>query len=447
MSLCRWWRKLWAMVAWVPRLQLTRAPLPVTTAADISVEKPKLSGRDRAMLAPRRARRLAVQRVAKLRKRLEAAVARGDKKTVSHLQRVLLNADSVKLAATAEAIRKQRRRLPGKVTARDVVEAAFSLDMHRAPDEDVRLYPKRKSDTEFRPIHVFGVRNHARQVVFNWALEPRTRLDKTRQFAWCGGRPAAARAVLQHIDQGARWACSLDIKSFFPSISREWVITHLPMPGEVTRETAIPSEDHIRPEGCGLSRAYWRPLSDLSLRIAAGRGMPQGSACSPLIAEFVVSQILSVLPPEVRVVNYADNFLLLANTREELEQAVQDLGGAVTHHPAGPFTLTRGPIRRVAQGAEFLGYRFESYRGRASAQPTSDALRECASELMGRMRDVVRGRPRAVGRFRSFCRGWAAAFSMWSRAVENIRGALFWGAVRLGRAAVDRLRDIMSTVP
>lgn len=402
-------------------------------------------------MAPRRAQEQAARQTEKIEGRIAAAEARGDHKTAAFLQRTLLASSVGKIAAVTETLRKRRHRRGSPIAHPKRVEMALSLDMARAPDEDVRLYPKRKTDTQFRPIHVFGVRNHARQKLLIRALEPRLSLDATRQFAWYGGRPAAISVAINHINcGGARWAIEVDIKSFFQNIIRGWVIARLQelgVPEDVIRATVFPDESHIRCEGYGLNRSLWRPLSRYPLLAQAGLGVPQGGACSSLIAEIIVSEILSALPLSIGVVNYADNFLLLARTRRELEQALQDLQCATRRHQAGRFELQVGPIRRVADGFDFLGYHLHHYKGEAFAEPSKDSLREAATEIVKRTRDLMRQRPNARRRLSSYCSGWSSAFSLWPRATQNVTSALFWGMIRSGPAAVARREDIMSCAP
>nr|WP_246526769.1 reverse transcriptase domain-containing protein [Plastoroseomonas hellenica] len=322
--------------------------------------------------------------------------------------------------------------------------------MRQVPDEPVRLYAQPKDKGGWRPIHVYGVQNHARQIILGWMIQPRVQLDP-RQFALQGGVPAAIAAAKDQINHhNARWAVEVDFTNCFGTIDREWAVNRLRglgVPEQVTRATAFPDDNYVRTPTSSdwlWSDRYLSLPGPLTLRSQARSGVPQGAACSSLIAEIAISDILSALQITDQVVVYADNVLLMAPTRRELERLADTLGSAALRGSAGRFALKRGKVRRVDWGFDYLGHRIHSYRGKAHVEPSRAAMEDCAKTIMKRMRDVVRGKPRALRRLRSFCRGWAAAFSMWSRVVENIRGALFRGAMLLGRAAVDRLRDIMA---
>jgi hypothetical protein len=319
----------------------------------------------------------------------------------------------------------------------------------------VEDYSRRKGLSGYRPIHKFGVGDHARQLVLNAAVQPRLHLDP-RQFAAQGGRPAAIRAAIEHVNlHGARWAVQVDITNFFPSIDREAAISRLSaraVPEEVSRGTIFPIAERLTlSEHTLVHFAYstWMPTPS-TLTAQAQQGIPQGGACSSIVAEIVVSEILSALPPSVLVVNYADNFLMMARTRRELEQVTRDLSAAVERpcqHPAGAFQLHQGPMRRISDGVEFLGYRLHHYQGLAYVEPTRDAKRKFARRFMALLADVARCRRNGTSRLRAYVRGWRNAYSAWRRVDRNIGSALFWGMFRLipglRRVAVDRMHLIM----
>lgn len=428
--------------------------------------RPRLDWADRALLAPRRAQRQAERETERLLARIRAAIERGDQRTAASLQGILLRSSSGKIVAVKEATKKRRhQRSVGSPTAqrlqpvsanqgqpgvsvrpRTMVEIALTLDMEQPPAEEVIVYPKQKGPSDYRPIHVFGLGNHARQLLFNRALGPFLALDGTRQFAWSGGRQTAARTVMRHIEDGARFACEVDIRCFYESISRGWVCVNLPIPEEITRATVIPDDRQYQYKGWGLSTS-WRPLSPIGLNARAVRGMPQGSACSAIIGEFIVAQILSALPPESSVVNYADNFLVLGRTRREVEQTLQTLAGAVGRHPAGEFALTAGKIRQTSWGFDFLGYHFESYQGRAFVQASEAARHEAATKIVRVIRAVAKRQPHSLRRLQLYCRGWASSFALWPAVSRVVEAFLFWSTVRLGRDAIGRLNEIMCCAP
>jgi Reverse transcriptase (RNA-dependent DNA polymerase) len=116
---------------------------------------------------------------------------------------------------------------------------------------------------------------------------------------------------------------------------------------------AISDEDGEPPQGPSYS-----PINDglPDSKVAEPRlGLPQGSAASPAIVERLLTPVLELLP-QGKVVRYVDNFLIMADSREEAVSMLSALGDALAHHPAGSFS---GKIKvRYSPGdtVEFLGY-------------------------------------------------------------------------------------------
>jgi Reverse transcriptase (RNA-dependent DNA polymerase) len=61
---------------------------------------------------------------------------------------------------------------------------------------------------------------------------------------------------------------------------------------------------------------------------AARRGIPQGSAASPLLAEMLLAPLLFQVPEggKVVVVAYADNILVMAKTASDADAMTESLG-------------------------------------------------------------------------------------------------------------------------
>lgn len=241
-----------------------------------AVESLSLTKAARARLDPKRAVRRAGLDKDKLKRRIAAALHRGDNPTARNLQGVLLRSFGGKLASLNQANRKVK--LTARLRARALVEEAINLDIGAEQSEEVIIFAKRKGANDFRAIHEFGLCNRARQILLAEALKPFVRIDAARQFALRGGRDAAVEAVKRHIAEGAKFACEIDISSFYPSINRDWVAANSPMQTEIIRAVAIPDDyPSTTYRGCGIY-PIWRPASSISLNAKAARGLPQGSA-------------------------------------------------------------------------------------------------------------------------------------------------------------------------
>ena len=116
---------------------------------------------------------------------------------------------------------------------------------------------------------------------------------------------------------------------------------------------------------------------------AARRGIPQGSAASPLLAEMLLAPLLFPVPAgdQVAVVAYADNILVMAKTASDADAMTNSLGLALKKHPAGQLSPkiklfpTGGPI-------DFLGHRLTAHADEVHVQPTP----QNREKFEGRMR-------------------------------------------------------------
>lgn len=168
-------------------------------------------------------------------------------------------------------------------------------------------------------------------------------LDKAMDPASFGYRPArsvsqALALARRHMRSGAKWALDADIQSFFDEAPHTLLLR------ELENWVADPR---------------LRELAAMWLRSASpnGRGLPQGSPISPILANMFLHPLdTAIASAGLRHVRYADDFIVLCETRMEAEQA---------HRAIGAFLLRRGlafnarktSVRRIDRDLIFLGER------------------------------------------------------------------------------------------
>ncbi len=112
-------------------------------------------------------------------------------------------------------------------------------------------------------------------------------------------------------DQGFRWILDADLRSFFDSIDHDLLLARLrrclgersPMAGWI--------QSWIR-------ATVW----DGAELLCVERGVPQGSPLSPILANFYLHEFdARMRAAKMHLIRYADDFLLLARTPFELEEA------------------------------------------------------------------------------------------------------------------------------
>jgi hypothetical protein len=122
----------------------------------------------------------------------------------------------------------------------------------------------------------------------------------------------------------------------------------------------------------------------------------------------------------VAIINYADNFLLLASSEEKLQKAVEDLTKAVGNLPGGHFHLKPYENTTLASGITFLGHQLYEASGtlRIGITETNDShffneLIRIDDKFHQLKLDSAGGKQKGiklVAEFHAFSHGWLAAF-------------------------------------
>lgn len=315
---------------------------------------------------------------------------------------------------------------------------------HKGRHDRYTLFPVKKGQT-FRPMHAFGMFDRVRQKLL---LEAYGGLLETSQASYSGrgkgGHHAAIRQIEQLIsDPKIRCVATLDLKSAYPSMDREWLKANLPIPAKYITSTIL-LEDRNEPEGhlmadaCGTARTRARlkgigqGLDGLSYIYAyllwthSLVGLPQGAATSTAIANHVISIILKdvELPVGVRLVNVADDFAVLGPSFAAVDAAVETLCEAFASHPAGSFVMHRSNARTLAAGFEFLGMSFRRRKGTASCEPDDDCKHRGKLRILRSALLVAEGKAEGA-HLRSVVAATLGSFGNW-----QVKNNWVWSVLR-----------------
>jgi len=218
---------------------------------------------------------------------------------------------------------------PGRVASE-----AETLDLFSGEIEHAGFYQKPATTLQSaRVITIFGPRKKARQNMVRAVLEA-VHQPRPDQYTINGGVPEALKALVRDFNDGYFFATERDIRRFYQHIRREGLANILrPLPKRVV--------DSVVWDGRSDD---WADTDDLSTAVSADgllplRGLPQGSACSPIAAEMVVASLLAGLNDDVRVRAYADNVIILGRTENEVLAASEQLANLANAHSAGPLRL------------------------------------------------------------------------------------------------------------
>ena len=262
-----------------------------------------------------------------------------------------------------------------------------------------------------RPLGIPTVRDRVVQAAVKQVIEP----IFEREFLPCsyGFRPNrgckdALRAVDTMLQAQHTVVVDADIKSFFDTIGHDKLmelVSKRVQDGRVLRLI-----DAFLHQGI---------LEDGKERQEADEGTPQGGVISPLLANIYLHQLDEALTKEgYRLVRYADDFVVLCDSREEgervlglLTEVLKELG--LTLHPDKTHVVD---MQEAGASFEFLGYRFKNHKGKMLRYPRSKSIYK--------LREAVRGlTPRLSGqsmedivlRLNQTLSGWYAYFKHCSR--------------------------------
>ncbi|MEM7019150.1 MAG: CRISPR-associated endonuclease Cas1 [Pseudomonadota bacterium] len=160
-------------------------------------------------------------------------------------------------------------------------------------------------------------------------------------------RHAARDMIQMAYRDGYRWVFESDINDFFETVP--WA--HL-----LTRLDALFGED---PVASWLLRWMQAPLTlEDGATVERRAGLPPGSPLSPVLANLVLDDFDNDLSEAgLRLVRFADDFVVLCKTQEEAE-AVADQVTAALAEVGLKINLDKTGVRSFSQGFRFLGYLF-----------------------------------------------------------------------------------------
>ena len=262
-----------------------------------------------------------------------------------------------------------------------------------------------KSDGKKRPLGVPTIIDRVVQTSIRNAIEP----IFEKKFVGCshGFRPRrgckdALREVTRLLKAGRTWVVDVDIEQYFDSINKQRLMA------EVAKEIADGSLLDL------IQQFLEQDVMDGMKRWQPERGTPQGAVISPLLANIYLHPVdVAMTERGYKLVRYADDMVILCETREEAERALELLtellnGRELRLHPV----KTRLVDATVRPGFDFLGYRFfgnRRYPRPKSTMKLHESIREKTLRTNGDSLEVI------IKSVNATLRGWYEYFKHSSR--------------------------------
>jgi hypothetical protein len=321
------------------------------------------------------------------------------------------------------AVRANKKIKPRKRASLDrCLELATTLNLSRAIDEVSIIRPRLKKSGVLAVTHEFGIVGRTAHDIVGRIMQ---REIKPRPFQY--GNRGVHRAIKEAkklVNAGYIYTARLDIRDYFGSFTLEKLAIELPLPKEVVENAVVARHIKVKWEKDHWYRQHGHipfPHTDHLITLAC-RGLPAGSSCSQLVAEFMLAKLQWTLSPGLALLNYVDDFLLMALDEATLQKGIRALQEAVTKLRGGCFELILLEKNSALKGFEFLGHHLKLANGSlltTVASKPSDVFTGKTAKQLAKVSDLqlipgVISKQRALkllaGTYAT-AKGWAAAFS------------------------------------
>ena len=269
------------------------------------------------------------------------------------------------------------------------------------PKAAQRVWIPKLGSKELRPLGIPSVENRVVEMALRNALEPifeHTFAEHSYGFRPQRGAKDALRRVVDLLKRGKCWVVDADLKGYFDSIPQDKLLTAVGE--EVSDGAVLELIQRFLKQGVMESGKGWSPTEN---------GTPQGSVLSPLLANIYLNPLDQLMVRQGReMVRYADDFIILCESEEEAQQALQEVGqwveqAGLTLHP----TKTRLVDASQTGGFDFLGYHFERgmrWPRQKSLAKFKEAIRQKTKRTRsGSMKQIIEETNRTL-------RGWINYF-------------------------------------
>jgi RNA-directed DNA polymerase len=330
-------------------------------------------------------------RVRRLQTRIAKATRDQDWRRVQALQRFLVNSFSAKVLAVKRVSENDGKRTPGVdgeiwTTPGAKWQALQRLDSRGLrPQPSRRVYIPKRGSNKKRPLGIPAMIDRAQQALHLQGLEPvaETRADP-HSYGFRRGRgthDAIARAFnLLARTTSAPWILEGDIKGCFDNFGHRWLEEHVPMDKKVLS---------------GWLKAGYVESGKL---FPTEAGTPQGGIASPTLANIALDGLEAVLAERfgrtattksrlrVRLVRYADDFVITGSSKELLEHEVQPCVEAFLAERGLELSQEKTRITHISEGFDFLGQNVRKYNGKLLIKPSARNVKA----FLDQVRETIR---------------------------------------------------------
>lgn len=236
----------------------------------------------------------------------------------------------------------------------------------------------RKSNGKLRPLGIPTMKDRAMQALYLMALDPvaETTADN-HSYGFrkerCAGDAIHQCYIILSKKSSPQWVLEGDIKGCFDHISHEWLLNNIPMDKVMLRKWLK--------SGFVFNKQLF-PTEE---------GTPQGGIISPTLANMTLDGIQKLLAdnfpidyrpfkttycPKIHLIRYADDFIITARSKEELEHKVLPLIREFFQARGLTLSEEKTKITHIDEGFDFLGFNIRKYKGKFLIKPSKESQKK-----------------------------------------------------------------------
>ena len=391
--------------------------------------------------------------VRKTQLKIAQATGEGNWRRVKRLQRMLTHSFYGRCLAVRRVTENRGRKTPGvdgetwgSPQAKLRAVGSLSKQLGYRPKPPRRVWIPKPGKQEKRPLGIPTMLDRAMQALFLQALEPV--VESTSDPKSYGFRPdrstADAMVELFHLlapQTAAVWILEGDIKGFFDNINHEWLCQNVCMDRTVLRK--------------------WLKAGVVDRRqlTATEAGTPQGGIISPCWANATLNGLETQLRKhllqrlgakrlknrKVQVVRYADDFVILADSKEFLEAEIKPWVEHFLSVRGVALSQEKTRITSITIGFDFLGWNFRKYVPKSpyrKAKLLIKPSKKNVSAFYRKVREIIQNtgamtQEALIGQLNPVLKGWSQYHSpvVAKQTFSKLVSLIFW---RLWRWAKRR---------
>lgn len=319
--------------------------------------------------------------VKRLQMRIAKAVREKRHGKVKALQWLMTHSFSAKLMAVKRVTQNSGAKTPGIdgvlwKTPEQKIEAVESLQRRGySPLPLRRIYIAKKSGGR-RPLSIPSMKCRAVQALHLLALEPVAEMTADRNAYGFRPKRSTADAIEQCFNVLARkvspsWIFEGDIRACFDSLSGSWLQDNIPMDKTL------------------LTKWLTTGYMEKDTLYTTYDGVPQGGLISPTILVISLSGLEEAVrnatssKDKVKVIAYADDFVITGNSKEVLETKVMPAVVTFLKERGLELSLQKTKITHIDDGFDFLGFNVRKYKGKLLIKPSKKNVKSFLETIRG----------------------------------------------------------------